>query len=205
MPLETGDFISDLVVTNPLGTDPKSEGDDHLRLLKKVIQQTFADHDRLVRLTAEQMNGFTGMIGAFPEQTDAGKGWLICNGTTQLRADFPDLFTFLGLTYGPGDGSTNFVLPDYRGQFLRGLDEGAGNDPDALSRGDRGDGVTGDKVGTTQGDIFDSHSHTGGFSAQVAASGGGSFFAGLSAINTGLAGGSETRPKNIYVQYFIHI
>jgi len=41
MGLETGSFIDDLVITNPPGTDAKSEGDDHLRLVKKVIKATF--------------------------------------------------------------------------------------------------------------------------------------------------------------------
>jgi len=41
MALETGTYISDLVVTNPLGTDPKSAGDDHLKLLKSTIKNTF--------------------------------------------------------------------------------------------------------------------------------------------------------------------
>ena len=42
MGLETGSFLSDLVVTNPVGaTDPKSQGDDHLRLIKDLIKKTF--------------------------------------------------------------------------------------------------------------------------------------------------------------------
>lgn len=42
MPLETGNFINDLVATNPPGTDPKSQGDDHLRLLKTALKNCFA-------------------------------------------------------------------------------------------------------------------------------------------------------------------
>ena len=41
MGLETGSWIEDLVDTNPLGSDPKSQGDDHIRLIKKVVQDTF--------------------------------------------------------------------------------------------------------------------------------------------------------------------
>jgi hypothetical protein len=41
MGLETGNYISDLVQTNPLSTDLKSQGDDHLRLIKKTLKQTF--------------------------------------------------------------------------------------------------------------------------------------------------------------------
>ena len=41
MALETGSFIDDLVITNPLGADAKNEGDDHIRLVKKVVKATF--------------------------------------------------------------------------------------------------------------------------------------------------------------------
>ena len=41
MALETGNYISALVRTNPLSSDPVSEGDDHLQLIKKILQKTF--------------------------------------------------------------------------------------------------------------------------------------------------------------------
>ena len=40
MPLETGTYIDDLLNTNPPGTDQQSEGDDHLRLIKDVLQNS---------------------------------------------------------------------------------------------------------------------------------------------------------------------
>jgi len=40
MPLEAGTYISDLVAGNPDGTDQRKEGDDHLRLIKRVMQTT---------------------------------------------------------------------------------------------------------------------------------------------------------------------
>lgn len=42
MSLESGSFIKDLVSTNPEGTDPKSQGDDHLRLIKAVLKSQFS-------------------------------------------------------------------------------------------------------------------------------------------------------------------
>lgn len=56
MGLETGNYIADLVVTNPTSTDPKSQGDDHLRLIKTALKDCFA--------------GFTG--GIFCTGTDGG-------------------------------------------------------------------------------------------------------------------------------------
>ena len=41
MGIETGNYISALVRTNPLSSDPVSEGDDHLQLIKKILQKTF--------------------------------------------------------------------------------------------------------------------------------------------------------------------
>lgn len=41
MALESGSYIDDLTITNPVGTDSKSAGDDHLRLIKKVVKATF--------------------------------------------------------------------------------------------------------------------------------------------------------------------
>lgn len=40
MPLESGLYVSSLVPTNPTSGDPKSQGDDHLRLIKAILQQT---------------------------------------------------------------------------------------------------------------------------------------------------------------------
>jgi microcystin-dependent protein len=66
----------------------------------------------------------------------------------------------LSTTYGTGDGSTTFTLPNYQGYFLRGWNNSAGNDPDAASRTNRGDGTTGDSVGTIEGSQFGAHSHS---------------------------------------------
>ncbi len=47
-------------------------------------------------------------------------GYLICNGAAISRTTYADLFSVLGTTYGSGDGSTTFNLPDFRGDFIRG-------------------------------------------------------------------------------------
>ena len=45
MALETGNYINNLVPANPPAGDPVSQGDDHLRLIKKVVQQSFPSVD----------------------------------------------------------------------------------------------------------------------------------------------------------------
>jgi prepilin-type N-terminal cleavage/methylation domain-containing protein len=55
-------------------------------------------------------------------------GWLLCDGHAVLRTTYPALFSAIGTTYGAGDGSTTFNLPDLRGEFIRGFDNGRGVD-----------------------------------------------------------------------------
>lgn len=64
MGLESGSFIKDLVATNPQGTDPKSQGDDHLRLVKSVLQSQFSGFtDGIpVTLTETELNGLPADI-----------------------------------------------------------------------------------------------------------------------------------------------
>jgi hypothetical protein len=56
MALETGTYIDDLVITNPTGSDPKSEGDDHIRLLKSTIKATFPYMTGAMTLTNDQLS-----------------------------------------------------------------------------------------------------------------------------------------------------
>ena len=77
-------------------------------------------------------------------------GWLECDGSAISRVTYKNLYDVLGVTFGNGDTTTTFNLPDLRGCFLRGQDNGASVDPDAASRTDRGDGTGGDNVGSKQ-------------------------------------------------------
>jgi hypothetical protein len=117
-----------------------------------------------------------GAIMAFYRSTPPA-GWIECNG--QSAASYPNLVAL---------GITN--VPDLRGQFVRGWDNGKGIDP-------------GRTLASLQADEFKSHSHStysraGSFSGATGVSdgilGGGS---------TGSTGGTETRPKNIALMYCI--
>lgn len=55
---------------------------------------------------------------------------LICNGAAISRTTYATLFKDIGTTFGEGDGSTTFNIPDLRGVVIRGLDQGRGLDPD---------------------------------------------------------------------------
>src|SRR5262249_39681210 len=59
MSLETATYIADLVATNPTSADPKSQGDDHLGLLKTVLQATFAGFAGPILLVGTEPQGAT--------------------------------------------------------------------------------------------------------------------------------------------------
>lgn len=61
----------------------------------------------------------TGTILTFGGSV-APDGWLLCNGTNVSRTTYARLFAVLSTTYGAGDGSTTFTLPDMRGVYPRG-------------------------------------------------------------------------------------
>jgi len=107
-----------------------------------------------------------GMIIPFAgEEANIPDGWLLCNGAPVSATKYPRLFLAIGSSWG-GSGMT-FNLPDLRGRFLRGMDNGTGRDPDATSRtASNTGGNTGDKVGSVETDIYGNHSHVGSTDAQ---------------------------------------
>ena len=52
--------------------------------------------------------------------TKAPNGWFLCQGQALSRTEYSDLFKAIGTSFGAGDGSTTFNIPDLRGEFLRG-------------------------------------------------------------------------------------
>ena len=85
----------------------------------------------------------TDLIGevAFFARTTPPSGWLKANGAAISRTTYAALFAAIGTTFGDGDGRTTFNLPDLRGEFLRGLDDGRNIDRDR-------------RLGTAQGDAI---------------------------------------------------
>jgi hypothetical protein len=147
-----------------------------------------------------------GQILAFSSVTPPAN-FLYCNGQTVNRADYPELFSAIGTTYGAGNGSTTFHIPDFRGQFLRGFDDTANRDPDKASRtAMNSGGNTGNNIGSIQSDQFKSHDHDTGQhpSGGLAPPYNGSYpVADATTIRTGFSGGNETRPTNASIAYHI--
>lgn len=129
----------------------------------------------------------TGLIIANPSMTIPA-GFLECNGASLSKTTYANLFAKIGTTYG--STSTTFKLPDLRGEFIRGFDNGRGVD-------------NGRAIGSYQADAFKSHSHgwsVSGGSVLGATSTGG---ADLYNQSTSSVGGNETRPRNIAMMFCI--
>lgn len=73
----------------------------------------------------------SGTVLYFAGQT-APAGWLKANGAAVSRTAYAALFAAIGTTYGVGDGRNTFNLPDLRGEFIRGWDDGRGVDTPRL-------------------------------------------------------------------------
>lgn len=83
--------------------------------------------DALAAVAASAGGAPAGAVLAFAGSA-APAGWLKANGALVSRTSYAALFAVIGTTYGAGDGSTTFALPDLRGEFLRGWDDGRGVD-----------------------------------------------------------------------------
>ena len=82
----------------------------------------------------------SGAVMYFAGQT-APTGWLKANGAAVSRTLYAALFQAVGTTYGAGDGRTTFNLPDLRGEFIRGWDDGRGIDSGRALGSAQGDAI----------------------------------------------------------------
>lgn len=87
-------------------------------------------------------------------------GWLLCDGAAVSRTTYASLFTAIGTTWGAGDGSTTFNLPDMRGRAPFGKDDMGGTAANRITNAISG--ITGTTLGAVGGDQRQqSHTHTG--------------------------------------------
>ena len=87
MGLETATYITDLVSTNPLGTDSKAQGDNHIRLLKSVLQTQFPNlGSAAVTATAAELNILDGVTSTATE-LNIMDGGTSASSTTLVDAD----------------------------------------------------------------------------------------------------------------------
>ena len=178
------------------GTNPTTLAEygitDAVKIGDKALQadaEGGADNEKWVTVAVVSVaisTAFAGCVAHFARNTAPG-GWLKANGALVSRTTYSRLFNAIGTTFGAGDGATTFQLPDLRGLFVRGWDDGRGMNP-------------GRDFATYEADELKSHAHdlivnstdTGG--NKIADSNG----AGTnSTASTSATGGTETRPRNL--------
>lgn len=146
---------------------------------------------------AVTINGTTGEITSavpsglimFYASSTLPSGFLKCNGAAVSRTTYASLFAAIGTTFGTGDGSTTFNLPDMRGYFPR-------------AWADNGSVDSGRSFGSTQSDQNLAHTHTTTYDYLGQSGGGGSWVGGSIAStwnSMSTSGGTEARPKNVAV------
>lgn len=142
------------------------------------------------------INGTTGEISlavpagvvVFYASSTLPGGFLKANGAAVSRTTYSALYAAIGTTFGTGDGSTTFNLPDMRGYFPRGW-------------ADDGSVDSGRAFGSTQQDAFESHTHTVTLYYSDGATN--NYVRGTQAANgqgtraTSATGSTETRPVNV--------
>ncbi|MFZ6874215.1 hypothetical protein ACO0LF_19330 [Undibacterium sp. Di27W] len=110
MALETASYINDLTVTNPTASDPKSQGDDHIRMLKTVLKECFA--------------GFTGAVIITSAETGTATAHVL-NPVTALLA----YTTGLLLLYRPVNAGTGALTVNVSGLGAKSVKTLLGADP----------------------------------------------------------------------------
>lgn len=126
MSLELADFFSQLVQSNPEGNDPKSRGDDHLRLIKHVLQTQFPNFNTpeamtrtIAELNALMVKGQYGLGGAAVQITETqfatwntgcGFYYVVPDGTGAGALPFPGTDWYALQIHGINDGQSYQIV-----------------------------------------------------------------------------------------------
>jgi microcystin-dependent protein len=170
---------------------------------------------------------FAGLLNA---EYLKSQGWLYCNGNSVSRIDYSELFSIVGNSFGAGDNSTTFNLPDFRGTFLRGVSGASNNDPNTDSRTPAAKGGNvGNNVGSVQSfatgkpatdletNLTGAHTHNaphvpndnssyaiaGSYQAIWNPNGASTDPQGCHTHNVNGGGDNESRPINVYTYFII--
>jgi microcystin-dependent protein len=138
MALETGTYIDDLVSSNPPQSDSLTQSAGHLRLIKSTLLATFPNITGAVSATHTEIDAAVDAVQA-AQYIPAGSilpfagsstpsGYLLCYGQAVSRTTYSGLYTALGTTWGSGDGTTTFNVPDFRDRMLVGKADMGGVD-----------------------------------------------------------------------------
>lgn len=163
--------------------------------IAKSATEIFVDIDATVAATPSVPVGATIYVPG----NAAPAGYLKKNGALLSRTTYAALYAYAVASgnmaandgawtageFSPGDGSTTFRIPDGRGEFIRGWDDGRGID-------------AGRAIGTSQADDLKSHTHTVPIAnAGAGASNASGYYTNASNTTSSATGGAETRPRNV--------
>lgn len=142
MPLETGTYIDDLNKNNPLGSESKSKGDDHIRLIKKTIKNTFPNVDGACNPTPAEFNILDGATLSTAELNTLDG---FTGSTSDLNLIANIVITAQGdLVVGDGSGNASRLALGSSGQVLR------SNGTSAAWSGLGADSLDANSVGTSE-------------------------------------------------------
>lgn len=128
--------------------------------------------------------------------------WLLCYGQAVSRTTYSSLFSVIGTTFGSGDGSTTFNVPDMRGRFPLGQDDMGGSSANRVTA------TQADTIGSSSGAETKNlaHTHTVTGSSSITAPNGSGFYVLASTSNTTSSSGSASQdimPPYITLNYII--
>ena len=150
-----------------------------------------------------------GTISAFGGST-APDGWLLCQGQALSRTEYASLFSVIGTSFGSGDGSTTFNIPDLRGKFAEGLPASGRTLGESVSAGlpnisgSVGGVIKYNDIFTKNGALKDSVSSTTNLGASSGSNEGACVLNFDASDSNAIYGGSDTvQPAAVCINYII--
>lgn len=182
----------------------------------ETLTVAYGDRSNNAASTAYVLNAIGDRAGAIEyfARTTAPNGYLKANGAAVSRTTYATLFAAIGTSFGAGDGSTTFNLPDLRGEFIRGWDDSRGVDS-GRTFGSLQSGQNASHSHAATASNAGAHSHTTSVKADRANGEGNAVFGDENwysdnvpltssvagdhthTISIAASGGNESRPRNI--------
>ena len=199
-------------------TGSVSNSDDiYVIYLARAVQTTVPPDGSVTqaKLSSDIILVPTGMIAPFGMST-APTGWLECNGAAVSRTTYSGLFSTVGTSHGTGDGASTFNVPDLRGEFIRGFDNGKGTDSGRTFASSQTDGIPRmrGQFGNVHGNARSFVTDIAGFTNPFVGDGSSSYRESIEAVSGDFArvefdsarvitASDDVRPRNIALMYCI--
>jgi microcystin-dependent protein len=186
-------------------------GNDALRAPSQQSVKAYVDARDVVSVATAQAAASAADAAYLPAGavipfagTVSPSGWLLCYGQAVSRVTYGTLFAAVGTTYGTGDGSTTFNVPDLRGRAVAGKDDMGGSAASRLTNSGTGNpGVNGSALGAAGGadrhqltiGQMPAHTHSIVYNNSIGAAASGVILGSNSGSSTGSTGGDQAHPN----------